>query len=540
MIFHTLGRNIMMRKYFLLFVLFLFSCSKEQEENMNAAMEPTTITENLPETFNYVSESSRTLNVVYFTPKDMKTRDESHRRISEILLHGQQFFKEQMRSYGFGEKTFSLIVDQEKKRVKIIYIEGELNASSYTYDSGAQPIIEQLKAYFESHPEDSKSHHTLIILPVDDPYDSDAPYYGIGRWAFATDYNEMEIKYLGGDPSAYSTKKATTYIGGLVHELGHALNLPHNKQKRSEFGLENKGTTLMGSGNYTYGTEPTFLSEASCAILNNNEIFNTNSAAYYSGGSASIESLNAEIIEGEMVLSGNFTTDLPVNSISIYHDPADDTADYDAISWRAAVTEDNTFFIRMSLDELEKKGDTPYVLRLRLNHLNGNSSTFSYAYSFENGEPILDISFSPKTYFDNSKWRIFSFSSEETGGGEPFGNGLANLIIDGKDTTYWHSCWTTCNVTHPHELVVDTQGSTEVKGFSFLQRNGSRKIKDIEILVSEDASTWESLEDFVLSNINTPQNLDFVEQKSFRYFKIRINSAHDGEQFASLAEVRIY
>ncbi|MDA0984486.1 MAG: discoidin domain-containing protein, partial [Bacteroidetes bacterium] len=188
----------------------------------------------------------------------------------------------------------------------------------------------------------------------------------------------------------------------------------------------------------------------------------------------------------------------------------------------------------------EKKGDTPYVLRLRLNHLNGNSSTFSYAYSFENGEPILDITFSPKTYFDNSKWRIFSLSSEETGGGEPFGNGLANLIIDGKDTTYWHSCWTTCNVTHPHELVVDTQGSTDVKGFTFLQRNGSRKIKDIEILVSEDASTWETLGDFVLSNINTPQNLDLVEQIFFRYFKIRIKSAHDGEQFASLAEVRIY
>ena len=43
------------------------------------------------------------------------------------------------------------------------------------------------------------------------------------------------------------------FIGGVIHELGHALGLPHNRERPDQ--KEALGTALMGSGNRTYGEE---------------------------------------------------------------------------------------------------------------------------------------------------------------------------------------------------------------------------------------------------------------------------------------------
>ena len=43
------------------------------------------------------------------------------------------------------------------------------------------------------------------------------------------------------------------FIGGVCHELGHALGLPHNNERADERAAF--GTALMGSGNRTYGEQ---------------------------------------------------------------------------------------------------------------------------------------------------------------------------------------------------------------------------------------------------------------------------------------------
>ena len=115
----------------------------------------------------------------------------------------------------------------------------------------------------------------------------------------------------------------------MLHELGHGLNLPHNKEKVSDASSTSKGTSLMGNGNYTYGYTSTFLSEASCAILNNNQVFNNTDNQFYAGATASVTDLNVTYSNGNIDISGRIDSDVPVNSINIYHDPADDNTDYD-------------------------------------------------------------------------------------------------------------------------------------------------------------------------------------------------------------------
>ncbi len=511
---------------------FFYNCSKSDnglnnEDNSIPKEEP-------EETFNYTSSAKYNLNIIYFVPKGSKSRKDSHRRLSEILLQGQEFYKKNMNDYGFGNKTFNLLVDAQKKRIKITYIDGNLSASGYPYEGGGNKMIPEIEAYYNTNPNEKNSDHYLVLSPVSDPTTSDVPYYGLGKWCFASDFDDMDIKHLGTGTSLGT--RATTYIGGLLHELGHGLNLPHNKEKVSDFSNSNKGTCLMGSGNYTYGSAPTFLSEASCSILNNNQVFNNSSGTFYTGATASIKNLQASFENNNINISGTVETDVTVNSISIYNDPADDNADYDAVTWATKLEADNTFSINMPISELHKKENTEYVLRLLLNHTSGDITRLSYAYKFVNGIPIID--FGEKDYLNKSKWVIESFSTEESSGQE--NTGLASAILDNNNETYWHSCWngSCASANYPHSITVDTGETIAVEGFAFTQRKTlSRTIKDIEIFISDDNATWISLGNYILKNVNTIQNIRLDNQATFRYFRIEAKSSYDGDRFAALAEV---
>jgi len=526
-----------MCQLFALLVLFATSCSKNSEETkitQSVEEEEKQNPTSDQETFNYASSGTYNLNIVYFVPKDSKARIDSHRRLSEILLNGQEFYRNEMIRNGFGDKTFHLLVDDEKNRVKIDFIEGHSSAATYPYEGGGVKMIEEIEAYYDKNPSKRNSDHYLVLSPVENPQEADAPYYGLGKWCFATDYDDMDIKYLGGNSTL--SNLATTYIGGLLHELGHGLNLPHNKEMMSQTNSSDFGTALMGSGNYTYGSTPTFLTAASCAILENNQVFSPNNNDYYTGANGKVDEITATFDNGNINLTGTLNTDIPVNSISIYNDPSDDEADYDAVSWVAKV-ENDQFEIAMPVAELYKKQNIDYVLRLLLNHTNGDISRLSYQYEFKNGVPLFG--FGKRDYIDRTDWSIASFSSQEDSGGEG-DTGRASDILDGNLETYWHSCWqgSCTNNEYPHSLIVDAGASTTIDGFTFVQRqNLSRSVKNIEIRVSNDNETWQSLGNFNLANINTAQHIQLDNSISFRYFELVSKSAHDGQQFASLAEV---
>ena len=514
--------------YSFLVLLILFAgCSKEDSPVIEEPLPEEPLPEE--ETFNYSSSAKKTLNVVYFLPTDVKERKESHRRLSEILLHGQEFYRKHMQEYGFGNKSYNMLVDQEKDRVKVIYLEGKHATANYPYEGGGAKIIEEIDAYFAANAGEKNSDHTLILTPVTDHDNPDVPFYGWGRYCFALDYTEMDVRFFG--ENSKRGNDATKYIGGLLHELGHGLNLPHNKEKVSEVHKSNKGTALMGSGNYTYGKSPTFLTRASCAILNNCQVISNYEDSFYTAASLQINSILASYSNGELKISGTFDTDKDVNYVCFYNDPATDNADYDAVTWASSVMGDNAFNISMPINELHQKENTPYVLRLRFCHTNGEISKFSYSYSLKNGEPIIE--FGDKENFDRTNWEVIDFSSEEN-------KEFASYVLDGDANTFWHSRWSQNPTSYPHHLTVDMADILDVSGFSFLQRDGMRKVKNIEILVSTDNTQWESMGDFQLKEINTLHHINFNNKTSFRYFKIIAKSAFDGQQYAAMAEIMCF
>lgn len=528
------------------FSLAMLSCKKEVSTGSGTPTPTPPVTP--PATiYTYTSDRPRNLNVVYFTPTDVSVPVDYHRRLSEILLSAQDFFGKEMQRNGYGYKTFGLLKDDAKKRIKLIEIKGKQASSAYPYNGGSGAVQNEIAAHKAANPTEYTSDHYLIIIPA---YTYDAsgepggpPFYGVGKTCFALDYADQDVKYLGAGGTLGN--RATKWIGGMIHELGHGLNLPHNRQKAvSELPL---GMSLMWAGNGTWGKSATFLTSADCAVLNNNQVFNTETKTYYSSVSGGITRIQAnyDVAKGSITLRGRFSSSTPVTDMIYFNDPnvnnegSGVNKDYNAIAWTSKPIAGDSFAIEMPINDLVEKTDNiPYELKVKLAHDNGSVTETIYNYTFQSGTPLLN--FSTRNELSKQGWKILSVSSEETAG-EGAVNGRAATLIDGNAATFWHSKWSSSAANFPHEVVIDLGGALSANGLSITQRSGlNRAIKDADILVSSDGANYTKLKSFTLANQNGAQYLNFNSVTTFRYLKMVATSAWDGLQFASLAEIGLY
>lgn len=216
------------------------------------------------------------VNVVYFVPTDMEPYADYERRLSELLLYLQQFYGKEMARNGYPHRSFGLNRTPEGN-VEILLIRGREPQAVYadTKERGWEKEAKEVEEYFAAHPGTKKSNHTFFLAPV--PAGADIEHGSPGGWAFhgdgtncyAIDYPDFELKHIGHDTR--EGKLLTLWYGGFAHELGHGLNLPHNDATHPQKAAQ--GTALMANGNYTFGTKPTFITKASCDILDRSETF---------------------------------------------------------------------------------------------------------------------------------------------------------------------------------------------------------------------------------------------------------------------------
>lgn len=532
--------------YNLFFIAFFaLAACKKTDSSTPAPVAP--VTPPSTTTFTYTSDKVQNLNVVYFIPNDVAVPAEYHRRLSEILLNTQEYFGKEMQRNGYGIKTFGLLKDEAKKRIKLIEIKGRLGKAAYPYNGGSGAVQTEIADYKTTHSTEFTSDHYLVIIPSY-TYDANGepggpPFYGVGKTCFALDYTDQDMKYLGA--GGMLGTRATKWIGGMVHELGHGLNLPHNRQKAvSEKAL---GMSLMWAGNSTWGVSPTFLTAADCAVLNTNQVFNNDNKSYYSSVTANVQRIAGEFnaAKNAIVIKGKFKSTAVVTDLIYFNDPNVNNEgtgvnrDYNSIAWTSKPLQTDSFYIEMPVADLVEKNDNiPYEFKVKLVHENGTIVETFYSYTFLGGLPV--ISFSTKDEMSKQGWSIASFSSEETGG-EGLVNGRASALIDGNASTYWHSRWTGNSAVYPHEFVIDMGSVKVANGLSVLQRGGlSRAVKDAELFISNDGGSFTSVGTYLFSNVNGVQYFNFNAPKSFRYFKLVAKSAWDGLQFASLAELGLY
>ncbi|WP_215223093.1 discoidin domain-containing protein [Echinicola shivajiensis] len=478
------------------------------------------------------------LNVIYFLPNDMEPHLDYERRLSGALKHMQNYYAQQLLSHGFGNRTFGLAENPEVPgNVNIKIIHAENDHLYYPYSNGGNRAVKEIKAYFEEHPEEKTSEHFLIFIPRHED-GTGVPFYGLGKFAFTRDYPggyDMD-KWVDGVGFPTIDDK---WIGGTIHELGHGLNLPHNRQKVSD-----NFTAMMGNGNSSYWKSPNSIkfTKASALILRYNELFTNNAPFEFYQEVPEVEIKHQRIYADSeyLYVQTKFTSTIPVKGAIVYNDPktGPNDKDYNAITWATrdimeTANADSVSF-KMALSDIDENfKEHPFTLKLSFVHENGRIVANSYPYNFVNGQPDIDVNEITYDDLDKTNWSVVDFSSQEDDFED---SGWGYHLIDNDISTVWHSGWYGSVPTPPHHITVDMGSIIKLHGISIIQNQKATNamLKNFTVFVSEDNTSWTNAGDYLATTNTGRQQFIFPASLNARFVKI---VAHDS--YGSPVGVRI-
>ncbi|WP_200975993.1 discoidin domain-containing protein [Echinicola sp. 20G] len=541
----------MKKSQILCFLLFagLYGCSMENVEPDPPVVDDEEEEEEVVDLGNYDSDYNYNLNVVYFVPADIEPLENYHERLSGIMLFMQDWFQDEMTELGFPGKTFGLLKSEvDPDYVKVIVVRGQGGQEDYPYEGGGNAAGNEIRSYFNAHPDEEAGAHTLVFMPSrtgENGWDAGGvPFYGLGKWCYALDYLNYDMRYWQDG----SRQGDELWIGGTIHELGHGLNLPHNKHKATD-----GWTSMMSWGNHEFNDTPdqVKLTFADALILNNNQIMNKDAGSDHYQGDLGFNLKSMRIYaDGEnLYLKSRFESEIDINGVIVYNDPKTSEGDgnYNAITWATKnIIDGDSISLTMPLAGIDQDfKQYPFEMRVRFCHVNGNFTELKYAYAYEGGKPNIDEKLKEVNEISKENWEVVGVSSEELVGGGT-NKGAASNMLDGKDDTFWHSQWYQASPPFPHHFILDLEKAEVVQGMVFGQRldkyNG--RVKTVNVEISNDANSWIDLGQFSVGD-TTKEMVEFTSSQSFRYIKVTVTEGHDngsGENvyFTHLAEFGLY
>ncbi len=501
------------------------------------------------------------LNVVYFIPTDFSTDEDIVAditgNISDVMLYVQDWFKKQMEYAGFGAKTFGLMTNQHGK-VNILVVEGK-QASTY-YGGKSSLVKTEVEAYLAANPEFNKSVHTLVLGDKG----SKIGFNGLGKWCFASS-EDYSLTDTGKTFDGFQLKTSKK-LGGIMHELGHGLNLPHNCHSASQL----PNVALMSFGNHTYENgepEKVFLTNSSCAILNVNPLFNktTNGISYYGvEPTITLKTINIakNNVTNTIAITGSFTSDINVLHMYAGFDFVNQGAsppndNYDEITYVNKPTLNNgvySFNLEIGYADLfndyQSNNKDEVIIEINILTENGfRKKPFDHYYTTDTATQVPNddilVDFVGFDYTDRSNWSITANSVTSNT------ERVASKMIDGNEESYWHSYWPYSLASQgPHEIEVNMNSTKTLNGIYIFSNRNHRdqyRPKKISVLTSTDGTNWTttingytaaSYEDSERIKINFPNSL------TAQYFKVQVSeiytNATSGQDNLIIGEIDVF
>jgi hypothetical protein len=361
-------------------------------------------------------QAKHALRVVYFVPKDCDPLLNYAERLDRVMNDVSDFYRA-----GFlrcGIKTDGLPLERKDGKLVLHLVRGQLPASGYHHDSGdrtAQEIRLALQGTI-----DMERGHLLVFYALcrkepDGRYVFDAPYYGDGRSSqesglchvadcelldplLLTETNRPMVFTEHYYPRFKTTvaRFNSMYLGGVAHELGHGLGLPHDDGGESE---EPLGVSLMGAGNLTYrqelwgGGPPTYLGRASVLQLASHPLFTGSDRGRWDDAGSGFESLEFSATNGTLRIQGRAAGVIPPYAVIAHVWRKDD---HNARTF-PCVLKDGGF-------TLDLGGSRPHSgqlwhLKLARLHANGAADTQEFRLSY-------DASSTPDVSALNAEWIV--------------------------------------------------------------------------------------------------------------------------------------
>ncbi|WP_404307024.1 NPCBM/NEW2 domain-containing protein [Neorhodopirellula lusitana] len=342
--------------------------------------------------------------VVYFTPKDRPPAKDHVERIRRIVQTTASFYEDELARHGFANRKINLRRDSDGK-ISIIDVEGK--GKDYGKPDG-QKIRDEIVPVLRKENIDPRQSVLLMFCNLMG-YDAQvskishhSPYYGGGSYlsgnAWQCDseildplrFNDLTPIRDGEYGKITIGLHNSIFIGGVIHELGHALSLPHCKQRSDE---AVRGTALMGSGNRTFRQElrgegrGTFLTQTHALRLAAHPAFNARvTGQLRHPPQLTWDKLQIDVASDNTIrVRGQVTAEVPVHAIVAYFDPVG-RGDYDATTASAFPDDEGHFAFRSGSLQANSAGD----LRLVTCHINGATTQRAMTYRVDaTGRPDL-------------------------------------------------------------------------------------------------------------------------------------------------------
>ncbi|TKG95887.1 hypothetical protein EYV94_06235 [Puteibacter caeruleilacunae] len=139
---------------------------------------------------------------------------------------------------------------------------------------------------------------------------------------------------------------------------------------------------------------------------------------------------------------------------------------------------------------------------------------------------------------DKTNWSIIDVDSEEPKEGAP--NGLATAVIDGDNSTFWHTQWDGGSPEHPHHLTIDMGDVVKMNAFELVKRQGKNDcMKEFKVEVSLDNVTYTELGTYTYEQASASQRYQLNSLPMARYIKYTALEAYDNKFYAHLAELNV-
>lgn len=332
-------------------------------------------------------KGDRIFRIVYWTPADREPSPEYRARLSQIMFDIQAWYAREMERNGMGPRTFKLPVEADGK-LQIIIAHGDKTRDKYSGDTGGEIRADSIEALKENGINGDKE--TFLIFCNLTDWDAEkrsatgsSPYYAGGStrqgtaWqsdspilnlANLNDISE-ENKVSGQYGKTTLARYNSIFIGGIAHELGHAISMPHNVERPDQAGW---GKALMGSGNRTYGEElrtvevnesngkGSFLPLADALRLASHPSFSGSVKGFDVGANAKFSDIKITTDGKDITYSAKVVSDPPTYAVIAYFDPAGG-GDYDATTASAVPDKDGNFTLKTTALTAGRSGELRVV-----------------------------------------------------------------------------------------------------------------------------------------------------------------------------------